>query len=175
MKNKEALQILQDYQLLEKNGEKYDSVYEIRERYERFRGSTNKRVRDVLEACDMIESNLVKEVEDSAKHYAQFEGDSKFDKDSLKFIIERDKENIANVGKKLPLNSWNKEQNQYLNEIYSKHKARTHKQKRKALQKIMGGGSVHFSGMWREPSWKIRQFDVRALEYILLLDNGFNP
>ena len=93
----------------------------------------------------------------------------------LNFIKERDKNDIQGVGKPMSPCSWGKEADSYLRELYSKYNARTHKQKIAVLVKESGWGRpgrIHFTGMYREPSWKIRQFNLRATEHIFLFEHG---
>ena len=173
VKYRQAQDVIIKYQLLNKDSNILFDVNTIRERYEKVKkhvssSPLSKRISDVLNACDTIESAPIKEAELIEKRNEWFL-ENGFTKENIeKYVNEQDREIIKYVGK--PLAHY--EQDTFALEFYKKHGARTHKQKIRALQKELGRGDVHARGNWREPKWKQRQFKCRALEHILLLDKG---
>ena len=178
MDTHEAYEVLLRYQLLNKDNSGLASIYEIEERYEKFRASAllsssplARRVNNVLEACAAIQDSLVSDVE-RLQFRAQME-DDEFDSEYKKYLDEMDREIIAEVGKPLPSSPL--DINPHLLQIYEKYKARTLSEKISALEKESGDKPgqvhVHTRGDWREPKWKRRQIKLRALAFCYLVEN----
>lgn len=186
-----AYETLRDYQLFSKEGGDLTKVYEIEARYEKFEHlvlnpnlNLVKKIKSVLEACKTIEAAIQEAAEQAEAQRQRIE---EIYKDAHPdYVAKRRKDDeeyekliISEVGKPLPYLDPNEfPEEKVFNELYKKHGLRTHKQKKRLIEHLMHeyhgatkeerkqGYAICARGLWREPKWKLRQFDLRALQQI---------